>query len=107
MFVFSFHFLQLQTVLLLIDTTPSTPSSDEDTLVSGQQSPSREVSPKFIVGGKKYGRRSRPQSASFDSQSDSDNEYLTQNDQQNSNTMKSQKVSTSIELKFIYYVVRL
>ncbi|XP_037048252.1 blastoderm-specific protein 25D isoform X5 [Bradysia coprophila] len=77
------------------DTAPSTPSSDEDTLVSGQQSPSREVSPKFIVGGKKYGRRSRPQSASFDSQSDSDNEYLTQTDQHNSKTMKSLKVQRS------------
>ncbi|XP_037048251.1 ninein isoform X4 [Bradysia coprophila] len=77
------------------NTAPSTPSSDEDTLVSGQQSPSREVSPKFIVGGKKYGRRSRPQSASFDSQSDSDNEYLTQTDQHNSKTMKSLKVQRS------------
>ncbi|KAJ6648175.1 Ninein-like protein [Pseudolycoriella hygida] len=76
-------------------TAPSTHSSDDDTLVSGQQSPSREVSPKFIVGGKKYGRRSRPQSASFDSQSDSDNEHLTRNDQQNLKTMKSQKVQRS------------
>lgn len=89
----------------MIDTTPSAPSSDEDTLVSGQQSPSREVSPKFIVGGKKYGRRSRPQSASFDSQSDSDNEYLTQNDQQNSNIMKSQKVSTSILSSNLFIVL--
>lgn len=88
---------KINNCLLLIDTTPSTSTSDEDTLVSGQQSPiTREVSPKFVVGGKKYGRRSRPQSASFDSQSDSDNEYSTQDDQQNSKTMKSQKVSTSI-----------
>lgn len=45
-------------------------------------SKSREVSPKLVVAGKKYGRRSRPQSAAFDtsSQSDSDgSEHTTNN----------------------------
>lgn len=41
------------------------------------ESKSREVSPKLVVGGKKYGRRSRPQSAApFESsQSDSEEDY--------------------------------
>lgn len=40
-------------------------------------SKSREVSPKLVVRGKKYGRRSRPQSAAMleSSQSDSDGDY--------------------------------
>lgn len=38
-------------------------------------SPSREVSPKYVVAGKKYGRRSRPASGAFeDMSSDSDSE---------------------------------
>lgn len=38
-------------------------------------SPSREVSPKFVVAGKKYGRRSRPPSEAFENwSSDSDTE---------------------------------
>lgn len=41
------------------------------------ESKSREVSPKLVVRGKKYGRRSRPQSAAqFESsQSDSEEDY--------------------------------
>lgn len=41
------------------------------------ESKSREVSPKLVVGGRKYGRRSRPQSAApFESsQSDSEEDY--------------------------------
>lgn len=41
------------------------------------ESKSREVSPKLVVRGKKYGRRSRPQSvAPFESsQSDSEEDY--------------------------------
>lgn len=35
---------------------------------------SREVSPKLVVGGKKYGRRSRPQSATAFESSESDSE---------------------------------
>lgn len=104
---FNINYMQYKINNLLftfIDTTLSNHTSDEDTIVSGHQSPSREVSPKFIVGGKKYGRRSRPQSASFDSQSDSDNEYLAQTDQNNSKTMKAQKVSTYwVEIR--YYVL--
>lgn len=51
---------------------------------------SREVSPKLVVGGRKYGRRSRPQSAvAYDSsQTDSDD------DQQNAtDKMRSKRVS--------------
>ncbi|XP_063240815.1 ninein-like protein isoform X2 [Bacillus rossius redtenbacheri] len=38
--------------------------------ISGRGSPDREVSPKFVFGKKKYGRRSRPESAEFDEQDD-------------------------------------
>lgn len=57
------------------------------------ESKSREVSPKLIVGGKKYGRRSRPQSAApFDSsQSDSEDDSKTEH----SRSRNSQRVSVS------------
>lgn len=56
------------------------------------ESKSREVSPKLIVGGKKYGRRSRPQSAaSFDSsQSDSEEDSKATD---RSRSRNSQRVS--------------
>lgn len=55
------------------------PDNDEvtDIVRNGNgESKSREVSPKLVVGGRKYGRRSRPQSAvAFDSsQSESDDD---------------------------------
>lgn len=50
------------------ETIPNTSQND---------SKSREVSPKLVVRGKKYGRRSRPQSAAMfeSSQSDSEGDY--------------------------------
>lgn len=50
---------------------------DDDGTASATASKSREVSPKLVVRGKKYGRRSRPQSvAAFESsQSDSEEDY--------------------------------
>lgn len=60
----------------------STPShnnnqSTDDVTTMYDESKSREVSPKLVVRGKKYGRRSRPQSvAPFESsQSDSEEDY--------------------------------
>lgn len=49
----------------------------DDTTTMYEESKSREVSPKLVVRGKKYGRRSRPQSvAPFESsQSDSEEDY--------------------------------
>lgn len=61
------------------------------------ESKSREVSPKLVVRGKKYGRRSRPQSAAqFDSsQSDSEEDYDCAKRSANDETSKSnQKVTT-------------
>lgn len=51
--------------------------SNEETTTMYADSKSREVSPKLVVRGKKYGRRSRPQSvAPFESsQSDSEEDY--------------------------------
>lgn len=46
----------------------------------GIKSPLREISPKFVVGSKKYGRRSRPQytdPSEYSLSSDSDNEQIT------------------------------
>lgn len=56
----------------------STTTSTETT--PGQQSPIREVSPKCIVGTKKYGRRSRPSQntiALIDSSDSDTEEYIT------------------------------
>lgn len=56
--------------------------ADNDAETAELMLKSREVSPKLVVAGKKYGRRSRPQSAAFDtsSQSDSDgSEHTTNN----------------------------
>lgn len=49
----------------------------DDDETAAAPSKSREVSPKLVVRGKKYGRRSRPQSvAAFESsQSDSEEDY--------------------------------
>lgn len=56
------------------------------------ESKSREVSPKLIVGGKKYGRRSRPQSAvAFDSSQSDSEEDSTATDR--SRSRNSQRVS--------------
>lgn len=51
--------------------------NDETTASMYDEAKSREVSPKLVVRGKKYGRRSRPQSvAPFESsQSDSEEDY--------------------------------
>lgn len=64
-------------------TTRSPQKTDNDEVTDiirneNGESKSREVSPKLVVGGRKYGRRSRPQSAvAFDSsQSDSDDDQL-------------------------------
>lgn len=57
-----------------------TDDDDDEEQPTKLTSPSREVSPKFVVAGKKYGRRSRPPSDTFDSsQSDTDPE-CTSND---------------------------
>nr|CAD7202232.1 unnamed protein product [Timema douglasi] len=40
---------------------------------SGRGSPEREVSPKFVFGQKKYGRRSRPESTELDEENSEDN----------------------------------
>lgn len=52
----------------------------DETINSGLNSPAREVSPKFVVGSKKYGRRSRPHineiTTDSSSISDSDNEAV-------------------------------
>lgn len=55
-------------------TLPNTSNVNNN---SKNDSQSREVSPKLVVRGKKYGRRSRPQSAAMfeSSQSDSDGDY--------------------------------
>lgn len=58
---------------------------------------SREVSPKLVVGGKKYGRRSRPQSAiafnSSPSESDDDDEqHQSAHDRNANNNTASDKV---------------
>lgn len=45
---------------------------DATTSSNSSGSPSREVSPKYVVAGKKYGRRSRPASGAFDDMSSSD-----------------------------------
>ena len=58
----------------------------------GPISPGREISPKLIMGSKKYGRRSRPQSLVTDSShsdTDDDNEANPEN---LLNDNKSQKV---------------
>lgn len=60
------------------DSSPShTSNSYATTTTMYSESKSREVSPKLVVRGKKYGRRSRPQSvAAFESsQSDSEEDY--------------------------------
>lgn len=58
------------------NSSPSHQSTDDVTTMY-DESKSREVSPKLVVRGKKYGRRSRPQSvAPFESsQSDSEEDY--------------------------------
>lgn len=67
--------------------------SDINKCSNETESKSREVSPKLIVGGKKYGRRSRPQSAApFDSsQSDSEDDSKAEK----SRSRNSQRVSVS------------
>lgn len=88
-------------------TETSTPTSttkrtgnDEVTDIirnENSESKSREVSPKLVVGGRKYGRRSRPQSAvSFDSSpSESDEDQRAANDQNSSaaDKVRSKRVS--------------
>lgn len=64
------------------------------------ESKSREVSPKLVVRGKKYGRRSRPQSAAqFESsQSDSEEDYDCAKRSPHDQTSKSyQKVSNKLD----------
>lgn len=68
---------------------PTTPTTTTSTTVCDNENESsdREVSPKFVVGTKKYGRRSRPREDSngVDSSSDfsnSDNESVPQQHQQ-------------------------
>lgn len=59
-------------------TSPTHNNHSKDGLTTMyDDSKSREVSPKLVVRGKKYGRRSRPQSvAPFESsQSDSEEDY--------------------------------
>jgi hypothetical protein len=52
-------------------TTTATPNNSDN------ESSDREVKPKFIVGNKKYGRKSRPrENEELSSHSDSDNETV-------------------------------
>lgn len=69
-----------------------------------QKSPSREVSPKLIVGTKKYGRRSRPQSVVtiFDSsQSDTDNDDYDEQNISSSDDKKLKKVIILFSRRYI------
>lgn len=68
----------------------------------GYSSKSREVSPKLVVAGKKYGRRSRPQSVAFDSLHQSDSDESDHSTNEKKSNSKSQTVSTIV--KFRLYV---
>lgn len=72
------------------------------------ESKSREVSPKLVVGGRKYGRRSRPQSAvAFDS-SQSDSEDDQQTNDRNAHTTdkgRSKRVSREQTIGLNVYIV--
>lgn len=64
---------------------------------ANSESKSREVSPKLVVGSKKYGRRSRPQSAAFDSsQSDSDEHDTSLSKRDKFKSKTTQKVNKLI-----------
>ncbi|XP_055375666.1 blastoderm-specific protein 25D isoform X2 [Condylostylus longicornis] len=60
----------------------------EKIVCSGPDSPGREISPKLIMGAKKYGRRSRPQSIATDSS-------LSETDDENTADAKSNRVQRS------------
>lgn len=82
-----------------VDTTQTSAYDNE--------SRSREVSPKLVVRGKKYGRRSRPQSAAqFESsQSDSEEDYDCAKRSAHDATSKSyQKVRFINEVVFAFEV---
>lgn len=66
---------------------------------NSSESRSREVSPKLVVGGKKYGRRSRPHSAiAFDSQSDSEEESKSRS------SKSSQRVSSNVKIRSVQFL---
>ncbi|XP_055539809.1 blastoderm-specific protein 25D isoform X2 [Wyeomyia smithii] len=76
-------------------SNPITTASDNE-----NESSDREVSPKFVVGAKKYGRRSRPRddTTALDTSSDfsnSDNESVPSNQQKDAAGKNSSKVQRS------------
>lgn len=78
MYHYKIHFFSKNRFFFVLEQLENLTDEEENQETSFTASPSREVSPKFIVDGKKYGRRSRPPSAAFDSsQSESENEYNT------------------------------
>ncbi|XP_058826455.1 ninein isoform X2 [Topomyia yanbarensis] len=96
----------------IVTTTPTTTSSTNPITTASDnenESSDREVSPKFIVGTKKYGRRSRPRDDinGLDTSSDlsnSDNESVPPSQQRNpnGNNKNSSKVQRSVSQSDIH-----
>lgn len=97
---FHFGFFFLETIFYFLDHLQSTLSleSEQSLECDGIKSPLREISPKFVVGSKKYGRRSRPQYASDIAEdvpsSDSDNEQIVNS---TNSSLKSESKSPKVQ----------
>ncbi|XP_065209519.1 ninein homolog [Planococcus citri] len=59
-------FNQFRDALLTILSALKSPSDEYPSPIGSIESPEQEISPKFVFGGKKYGRRSRPASTDQD-----------------------------------------
>ncbi|XP_015838739.1 ninein homolog isoform X2 [Tribolium castaneum] len=92
-------------LLTLLDTMQHRKNTDDS---KKTESPDREVSPKFIYGSKKYGRRSRPRSDEITNMLDEQNDlnYLNKNSNAVQRSNSQSEVSNSKKRKTNYKLKR-